>query len=165
MNELLKKRSFRIGAAAIGGLILLIVIFQAGMAVGFRKARFSYQWGENYHKMFGGPQGGFAGDFRRDFEGRDFMNANGVAGAIIKIDGRTLVIRGVDGAELVVLLADTTVIRAGRETVRAEDLTTEDSVVVIGEPDTAGQIAAKFIRVFPQEPPPGPFFERRLPPR
>jgi len=165
MNELFKKRSFRIGAAIVGGFIVFILVFQAGMAVGFRKARFSYQWGENYHKMFGGPRGGFAGDFRRDFEGRDFMNANGVTGAVLKVDGRTFVIRGVDGNEQVVVLTDSTVIRAGRGTVKPEDLTTEDSVVVIGEPDASGQIEAKFIRVFPAEPPAGPFIERRLPPR
>jgi len=165
MNELFKKRSLRIGAAVVGGLIVLILVFQAGMSVGFRKARFSYQWGGNYHKMFGGPQGGFAGDFRRDFEGQDFMNANGVTGAILKVDGRTLVIRGVGGTEQVVVLSDSTVIRAGRETVKPGDLTTADSVVVIGEPDASGQIDAKFIRVFPAEPPAGPFIERRLPPR
>jgi len=165
MNEIFKKRSFRIGAAVVGGLILLILVFQAGMAVGFRKARFSYQWGENYHRMFGGPRGGFAGDYRRDFEGQDFMNANGVTGTVLKAEGRTLVIRGADGTEQVVVLSDSTVIRAGRQTLGPEDLTTEDSVVIIGEPDASGQIVAKFIRVFPAEPPAGPFFERRLPPR
>ena len=44
--------------------VVIVLIFGAGMFVGGMKARFSYRWAENYHENFGGPRGGFLGDWR-----------------------------------------------------------------------------------------------------
>ena len=133
-------------------LALLVGVFGLGIAVGYHKARFSYAWGENYHRNFGGPRGGFF----RNFSGRDFIDAHGTFGQIVKIDlstnlGQvaTLVIKGQDNVEKIVLIKDDTSIRRFRDAIKPSDLKADDYVVVIGEPNNEGQIAAKFIRLLP----------------
>jgi|SRR3989338_5021386 len=132
------------------GFILLLLAFKAGMAVGFKKASFSYRWGENYHRNFGGPKGGFF----REFSDNDLTNAHGVFGEIIKIDGTTLIIKGADGVEKAVLAGADASIRRFSEAVKAEELKVGDRVVVIGEPNDSGQIEAKLIRIMPALPGP-----------
>ena len=56
--QVLKSKKFAVVIVVILGLALLIGTFSFGMAVGYRKAKFSYAWGENYHRNFGGPRGG-----------------------------------------------------------------------------------------------------------
>lgn len=145
LTKFLQSKKFRVALYVIAALVIALVVFGAGMAVGFKKANFSYRWGENYHRNFGGPRGGFL----RDFDGRDLINTNGVSGQIIKIAGPTLVIKGRDNVERIVLVNATTVIRRFRDTISSVDLNVNDIVVVIGEPNDAGQIDAKFIRVMP----------------
>lgn len=147
-NKIFQSKAFKIILWALGVFILVAVSFGAGMFVGFKKAGFSYKWGENYHRNFGGPKGGFAGDFM----GRDLMNANGVVGQIIKIDGQTLVIKGQDNVEKIILLKADSVLREFMNTISQGDLKAGDFVVVIGEPNDQGQIEAKFIRIMPAPP-------------
>lgn len=134
----------------IAALVILLLVLGVGMFVGFKKATFSFRWGENYHRNFGGPRGGFLGDFmRRDFTGKDFIGAHGVFGQIIKIDSQELVVKGRDNVEELVLVKDDTVIQRFREAVKLNELKVDDYIVVIGEPNDSGQIEAKFIRVMP----------------
>jgi len=128
----------------IFGLALLAGVFSLGVMVGYRKAGFSYAWGENYQRNFGGPRGGFFQAFNEDF-----TEGHGVFGQIIKIDGSTLVIKGQDNVEKIVLIKDDTVIRRLTETVKISELKIDDNVVVIGNPNSSGQIEAKFIRLLP----------------
>ena len=147
-NKFFQSKTFKIVIWGIGGIIVFLLIFEAGMIVGFKKANFSYQWGENYHLNFAGPRGGFF----KEFSGRDFIGAHGVFGQIIKIDSSTLVIKGRDNVEKIVLIKDSTVIEHFRDTVKITDLKVDDYVVVIGEPNGVGQIEAKFIRILPLPP-------------
>lgn len=127
-----------------GVVIVILLAFQAGQSIGFRKARFSYQWGDNYHRMFGGPRGGFM----RDMMGRDLVNGHGTAGTIVKIDGSTLVIKGENGIEKMVTLTPTTIIRKGNLDSKLADLIVDTRVVIIGTPKDDGSIEAKIVRVF-----------------
>ncbi|MFH1393188.1 MAG: hypothetical protein ABIG73_02310 [Patescibacteria group bacterium] len=145
IKEIIQSKPYMIVALAISVIAVICLIFGGGMYIGYRKARFSYQWGENYHKNFGGPRGGFMGDFG----GKDLINANGVAGQIMKIDNSTLVIRGRDNVEKIVAVKDDTVINRLNETVKLNALKIGDFVVVIGEPNDDGQIDAKFLRTIP----------------
>lgn len=129
----------------LGLIIILLLVFKAGMMVGMRKAKFSYGWGENYHRNFGGPKGGFL----RDSPGRDFIDANGTVGQIIKIDGQTVVVKGRDNVEKIILAQDDTTINRGRENIKLADLKIDDYIVTIGQPNSEGQIKAKLIRVMP----------------
>ena len=141
-----KKLKTALGALAL--LVILLAAFKAGEFAAYRKAHFSYRWGENYHRMFAGPRDGFFARRFPDFSGRGFLNAHGTAGSIIKIDGMTIVIKTRDAMEQTALVSDKTTIRRGGETVPISDLKPDDMIVVIGAPDDQGQIRAKFIRVF-----------------
>ncbi|MBU6414658.1 hypothetical protein KGQ34_00205 [Patescibacteria group bacterium] len=148
-NTLFQSKKIKIALVVLGALIALLAAFKAGEFVGYRKARFSYQWEENYHRNFAGPGKGFFGNFLRGFGDRDFINSHGTFGAIIKIDGNTVIVKGKDEAEKIILVsASTTTIESRRETLQASDLKVDDQVVVIGSPNEQGQIEAKLIRVF-----------------
>jgi len=157
----IKSRTFVVIIIVLFGLALLVGVFTLGAAIGYRKARFSYAWGENYNRNFGGPREGFMGNFARDFSGRDLIDAHGTFGQIMRIDSSTLVIKGPDNVEKSVLIKDDTTIQRLRETIKPGDLKINDSVVIIGSPNNSGQIEAKFIRVMPYS---SPFPSSPLPP-
>ena len=143
-REIFLSQKFKWLLAAVLSLIVLLLVFQLGVFVGFHKANFAFRWGENYHRAFGGPRGGFL----RDFSGRDFTNSHGTAGTVAKIDNQDLVIKGRDGVEKIVHMADTTTIEKGRSAIKLSDIKVDDRVVVIGSPKDDGSIDAKIIRVF-----------------
>lgn len=135
----------------LAGFVVLILVFGAGMKVGALKARYSYRWAENYQRNFAGPRGGFLGNFRQGFEGRDFINAHGVFGEIIEITkvglDTALVIKGQDDVEKIIITTKDTTVKKGMETMK-DYLKVGDHVVVIGTPNEQGQIEAKLIRLF-----------------
>ncbi len=127
-------------------IIIIILIFGAGIFIGETKARFSYRWAENYQRNFAGPRGGFLGRFPASPDG-DFIESHGVFGQIIKINS-DLVIKGQNNIERIVLISTSTVIQKARQTITKDDLKVDDNVTVIGSPNDQGQIEAKLIRVF-----------------
>ena len=134
----------------LASFVVLILVFGAGVKVGTLKARYSYRWADNYHKNFAGPRGGFFSDWRSSSRG-EFINAHGVFGSILKIDGNTIITKGRDDVEKTILVSENTIIQKGRESVKLSDLKTDESVVIIGTPNDEGQIEAKLIRVFDGE--------------
>ena len=154
LKHFIKSKKFYIAIAFVFLMAILAGTFSLGVAVGYYKARFSYSWGENYHRNFGGPKQGFMKDFGRDMSGSDFIEAHGTFGKVLKIDGSSLVIQGVDNVEKLVATDANTEIRRFHDIIRLNDLRTDESVIVIGEPGESGQgengqIDAKFIRVLP----------------
>lgn len=135
----------------LAGFVVVVLIFSAGMFIGEMKARFSYRWAESYHKNFAGPREGFFGSWQLP-PPSDFIESHGTFGQIIEIKDNTLVIKGKDDVEKIVLMRDDTIINRFRETIKISDLKVNDFVVVIGSPNDAGQIEAKLIRVLPPEP-------------
>lgn len=160
-NRIFQSKAFKTALWIIAGLIVFLLVFKAGMVVGLKKAQFSYKWGENYHRNFGGPRGGFLGD---SYEG-DFIDAYGTFGQIIKIDGSTIAVKGRDDVEKLVVVKDDTTVKRLRDTVKLSDLKVNDYIVVIGNPNDAGRIEAKLIRLLPPAssfmPPPPSFFSKR----
>ena len=136
----------------LASFVILILVFGAGMKVGALKAGYSYRWAENYHKNFAGPQSGFFSDWGNSPRG-EFINAHGVFGSIIKIDGNTIITKGKDDVEKTVLVSENTLIQKGRETIKSSDLNVEENIIVIGSPNEQGQIEAKLIRVMPDSEP------------
>jgi len=145
IKEIIKSKPYIIAALTLAAIAIIVLIFGAGMYIGFRKARFSYQWGENYHMNFGSQRGGMM----RDFGGKDLIDSHGASGQIIKIDGSTVIVKGQDGIEKSVLVKDDTAIRRFREAIKLTDLKVNDYIVVIGSPNDSGQIEAKFLRIMP----------------
>jgi len=147
-NKIFQSKVFKVVLILVVILIVLLLGFQLGLMVGFRKASFSYQWGDNYHRNFAGPRNGFVGPFDR----RDFMDAHGVIGQIAKIDGSTIIIKAHDNLEKIVLVNDKTTINRFRDNIKLSDLRVDDIVVVIGNPNNSGQIEAQLIRLLPSPP-------------
>ncbi len=147
-NKFLQSKALKITLWVIGAIIVILIVFQTGLMVGFKKASFSYRWGENYHKNFAGPRAGFF----EDFGGKDFIEANGVFGSIIKISSSTLIIKDRNDTEKIILLKNDTIIKRFQNTIRPIDLKVDELIVVIGSPSDTGQIEAKLIRVMPTPP-------------
>lgn len=148
INKIFQSKIFQGVIIGLAALVVILFIFKAGMTVGIKKADFSCRWSDNYHQNFGGPKGGFWGGFND----QDFIEANGTVGQIIKIDGSNLVVRGRGNVEKVIVVKDDTVIERLKETIKISDLKVDDTIVIIGEPNSAGQIEAKLIRVMPPPP-------------
>ncbi len=127
-------------------VIVLLMVFKAGELVGFRKASFSYRWGENYYRGIAGPSSGSFGEM---FRGRDYTTSYGVFGIVEKVASSTLVIKGSDELEKNIVLTNETIIKHFRDTLSAHDLKVNDSVVIIGAPNDMGEIEAKLIRILP----------------
>jgi hypothetical protein len=118
-----------------GVLLLACFIFNAGVIVGFKKASFGRSWGEHYMNNFGGLD--------------DLPNSHGAAGKIINVTLPTFIVSDRNNVEKSVLLTGDTKILNGRQEVPTENLKIGDFTVVIGSPNSTGQIEAKFIRVIP----------------
>jgi hypothetical protein len=132
-------------------IVVIVLVFGLGVFVGEKKAKFSYHWAENYHKMFAGPKTGFLGNLRMPpfppFD--EFIEGHGTFGEIIKIEGNNLIVKGRGNVEKVIIVTEKTVIKSGREDIKVSDLKIGDIIVIIGSPNEKGQIEAKLIRVFP----------------
>ncbi|MFA5021819.1 MAG: hypothetical protein WC508_01955 [Patescibacteria group bacterium] len=156
-NNFLQSKHFKWMLGTISAIIILLIVFRLGVLVGMYKANFSYRWGENYHRMFGGPKEGFL----KDLPGRDFVDGHGTAGSVIKIEGNSIIVKGQDNIEKNILITDQTTIRRGQTAIKITDIAVDNQIVIIGSPKDDGTIEAKFIRVFdpkndPMPLPPGP---------
>lgn len=147
--QLMQSRKIAIAIGALFVLALLVGTFSIGIAVGYRKARFSYAWGENYHRNFAGPRGGFIRNFGQEMSGGDFVGGHGTFGQIIDLRDQQIVVRGKDTIEKVIVVTSDTDIQRFKDSIQMSDLVLDESIVVIGEPSDQGTIEAKFIRVMP----------------
>ena len=138
-------------------IIIALLIFSAGISVGFHKASFGRAWGENYERNFGMMP-------NRPMFGRDnFPNANGAIGKILKITLPTIIVQDRDNTEKVILTKNDTKIQKLKENITTNDLKIDDFIVVIGNPNEQGQIEAKLIRIMPiGMPVPPPLFEQPI---
>ncbi len=149
LKNLVQSKNYKIIMISLASLAVIFLTFTAGMSIGFHKARFSYQWGENYHKNFIGPRGGMFRGMLGDFGGKDFIDSHGASGQILKIDGSELIIKGQDGVEKIIVVKEDVAVLHLRETVKPSELKVDDYITVIGSPTSDGKIEAKFIRVLP----------------
>ena len=133
----------------VGIVIVLILIFSAGISVGFRKASFGRSWGENYERNFGMMSRDGIMQNRPFLGGDTFPNSHGAVGKIIKITLPTIIVQDKDNTEKVVLIKEDTKIQEAKINLKNTDLKIDDFVVIIGSPNTQGQIEAKFIRLMP----------------
>lgn len=147
-----RSRIFKGILCGIGALVVLLLVFRAGELVGFRKANFSYRWGEGYYRTVAGPHRGFFGEPGD----RDFLMSHGAFGTILTVASSSMVVQGPDNLEKVVLVTTSTVVMKFRERIAASALQPNDQVVIVGAPNDTGEIEAKLIRVMPLPPPPLP---------
>ncbi len=136
-------------AAVIGVILIAVASFAIGFSAGLHKARFSYRFSENYERNFIGLEhrGMKEGVFRK-MDGKSFRSGHGVAGEILSIVDRTIVVRGSEGQENSIAVTDTTVYHKGGDRVNLEALAVGDRVVVLGKPSDDGVVTADLLRVF-----------------
>lgn len=150
IQETMKSKQFKIVTLVLGIFLIALVSFSGGVAVGFKKARFSYKFGENYERNFTGPRMGMGrgGGMMGDFRGQDFRNAHGLAGTIISIADSNLIIKDKDNKENTIAVTDKTIIKRQRDDIKISDLKQNNQVVVMGSPGDNGVVNADLIRVF-----------------
>lgn len=148
IKDFIKSRSFKSVLIIIIAVIVLLLVFQAGIFVGYRKASFAYRFGDNYYRAFGGRHGM---EFRVPIRG-DFFAAHGVTGKVISINLPTLVVAGPENMEKIILITDDTLIRRFDAAVQPSEIKLGDFIVVIGSPDENSQIEARLIRIAPPPP-------------
>ena len=134
---------------AVITLCIAILIFAAGIAVGVRKTEFRHQFSDNYERNFGAFERHGKG-MLPPLPGENFPNAHGAVGKIISVSLPTFIVDSPDGTEKVIHVSDTTHIRTIDGDGTSANIIPENVAVVVGEPNTNGQIDATFIRVLPK---------------
>jgi hypothetical protein len=124
--------------AALGVIIIVLFIFEAGVITGYHKAAFAEHWAEHYSDNFG-PMNGFPP--------RGIANPHGTAGSIVSVSLPTFVVAGPSEAERTVEVDAQTIIRKGTTLASTTDLVKGATVIVIGTPDDNGIIDAGFVRI------------------
>jgi hypothetical protein len=135
------------GKYIIVGLILFVftfIVFRIGIELGYREAYFSSRLGDNYSRNFLGESGGMMGFMQDNLPGE-----HGAVGKVVKIDTQTMLVATGNNLEKVIRFTDDTLFRKFRTTIKQGDINVDDSVVVIGFPNDAGEIVAGLIRVVP----------------
>lgn len=135
--------------AVLAVLLIALIIFQAGIFVGYKKAIFSGRLGDGYERAFDNKNN--PSPF--GFFGKDLPGGHGAAGKIVRINLPAIVVATPDNVEKTVLIGTDTIIRQSRNTAKAEDLKVGDFIVALGTPDETGEVEAKLVRLMP--PPPG----------
>ncbi len=144
-KEFIKSKKFSTILYTVGGLLVALIIFQAGIFVGYHIASFSIGWDNSHNGNIRDPRSIFA-PFGRD---TDDMNAHGAIGEIISVRLPQIMVKEPSGNEAIILISSTTPIRSMRNQASTSDLTIGAEIVTIGIPDEQGQIHATFIRVVP----------------
>jgi len=144
IREVIKSNRFAKAITVIAIIIIALLIFQAGIFVGFKKAEYGNALAGNWEQVFG--RRGFGGTgFSNPFG--DFTSSHGAVGKIVKLELPKILITGPDNIEKSVIIGDDTLIRVFRSDLASTSLKEGDNVVVIGTPDRTGEIEARLIRV------------------
>lgn len=136
----------------IGAVLVAMLVFWAGLAVGYKQAEFSYRWDRHYAEVFGGKGSPFFMSFRHDGDDQPFP-PTGAAGTIVGVHLPSVAVKGPDQAEKVVLIGSSTQLRLLHGTASTTDLRIGSFLIALGQPDANGRIQATFIRILP---PPSP---------
>ncbi len=144
-NTFLHSKKFKVAAISAGAVIVGLGIFRAGMIVGFHEASFSYQYGEHYYQNFVGPH---KGPWNELFD-RRFTSGHGALGTIVKISPANIIVQDEGGIEKMVLVNATgTILKKDNVVIHAADLKLGNKVVILGAPNSSGEVEARLIRVF-----------------
>jgi hypothetical protein len=153
-NIFFQSKAFKIAVAVIGLLVVVFVSFGVGVLVGYNKAQFSCSWGDNYRHNFGGNRlmpefFGTAGPAGAPGTPPNpgFISGHGAFGSILDVTSSSIAVSGEDGVERTANISSSTILREDGGSIEIDDLRVGDHIVVIGSPDSQGQINATFVRV------------------
>jgi hypothetical protein len=147
MKEFFITTKYRQSLIVLGGILLLLVVFQAGIFVGFHKARSAMRMDDRFARAYGAhyKQGPFG------IPEDDFPAAHGTVGKVLSVSLPTFVVEDKGNARIV-RTATGTEVREGRDDTELSSIDPDDFVVVIGSPNDSGEIVAKFVRLVPPPP-------------
>lgn len=148
-QHIYKSKVFRNAVIIIASLSVALAIFEGGIAVGYRKAAFSYRSGEGYYRMFFGSREGVSRNMMGFLGGDDMYGGHGANGKVVKTSPVSVVLSSPDNTERVVTISGNTIVRRFRDVASTSDIKVDDFIVVLGSPDDVGQVNAKFIRIIP----------------
>ena len=134
----------------ICSVLVLLIVFSAGIIVGYHKAHFSENWNRGYAQGFNNPRSMLA-PFMHDADDVN-MNSHGAIGEIVSAHGSELLVKNQFEAEKVVIISSTTIIRSVRTIGTTTSFISGDHILAIGSPDEQGRIRATFIRIIPEGP-------------
>jgi len=146
IKETTNSNKYKIILYILAGIVVILLVFQAGMYAGFKKASFSNRMGQMYfEQMRGGANSGQFSDFNRVLP-----NAHGAIGQIVSINGGKIVVEDRDGIDKTIRVSSSTVIKGFNGANNLEDLKVNDLIVVFGSPSEADSIVdARLIRTMP----------------
>jgi hypothetical protein len=156
IKEILKNSKVQSVICVLGAIFVALIIFQAGMFVGFKKAGFAFKTGEQYFRqMRGMPNDNMMGMNRNDFP-----NTHGAVGKIISIKLPSMIVLDKNNIEKTVLISSSTDIKKFKDTIKSTELNVNDFVTIIGDPNDNAEINAVLIRIMPdpESIPAGEFF-------
>lgn len=146
VKELLRSQTFQGVIVGVTASIIALVIFQAGVFVGFRKAAFMHRFRDVEHHD-GGSRGAF---FDMPVRGPGkFISSDGAAGKVVSVSLPTFVVADHANVEKVVRVGGDTLIRRFDQEIRPEDIAVDEFIVVLGKPNEQSEIDAKLIRILP----------------
>lgn len=149
LRDLHPSKKVRMVIIGLGLAVLALLIFQAGVVVGYHKAGFVSRFSDNFERNFIGPLGGGFGGI---FPGPGMPGGHGAVGEILSISLPQIVVAGPDNLEKTVLISTSTIVREFQNEITTDKLKIGDFVVVLGNPNEAGQVDAKLIRIMPPPP-------------
>ncbi|MDE2188679.1 MAG: hypothetical protein KGJ35_03050 [Patescibacteria group bacterium] len=150
MKDILQSKKILAIASVLAILAFIVIIFELGVMVGYRKAAFEYNWGNNYYRVFGQKNSmiGMMGDLD------DLPAAHGVMGTIIRVQPPYAFIEGPNNEEKTIFIGSSTNVVKYHTSINPSNLSEGEYIVVVGSPNAStSQIDANFVRVLP--PPPG----------
>lgn len=137
LKEALSSKPLQWAVSIVGALVLVLLIFHAGMAFGS-------------HRGDSGRRGQDRG-FRHPFFPSGFElphgfapNNHGAVGIVTSVSLPTVVMQTRDGASQTIIVGTSTMIRGANG---ASSLSAGDHITVLGGSDEEGQIDAKLIRI------------------
>jgi len=145
MSNFLESRTVRTILWVLGGLIVLFVVFGLGIAVGYERAGFAAGFDRNYYRIFfgGPPPDGAVGMMAPPMPAA----IHGVVGTVIDLGTSTISVADRQDNEQSVVISPGTVLRNSDGTITIAGIAVGDTIAVIGEPNSEGQIDARFIRI------------------
>jgi len=149
MKNILETKTYGKIIVVLSIILIALIIFSAGIFVGYYKATFSHDLDDVYKQGFNSPESPFA----PFMHGADDINSHGVVGQIVSINlPDSIMIKGAQSAEQIVTLSPETSVRIFHAMATTSDIKVGDQAIVIGTPNDKGEIQASFIRIIPPPP-------------
>ncbi len=140
-RDFIASKNVHLAAVAFGVLFLALLIFHAGVVFGSHRGPFNRPEAE---REFRSPF--FPGNFA--FPHGFIPNTHGAVGTVTALTLPTFTMETREGVTKTILVSTSTAIRSAGPA-EATALSKGDQVIILGELDSEGRIAAKLIRILP----------------